>query len=62
MNGKELAGVVLDEEKYWGLLALEKRSQATVLKEPYVYMKHDVFDTKVNLYVENKRLRKKLRK
>ncbi|PGZ57367.1 hypothetical protein COE58_25830 [Bacillus cereus] len=59
-NGKELAGVVLDEEKHWILLVVEQGYQVTVLKEAFVYMKHNVTDTKAQLYMKNKRLRKQL--
>lgn len=63
-NGKELSGVVLDESKYWLLLMIDeqKGSQATVFKESYAYIKHGVFDTKPNLYMQNKQLKKELRK
>ncbi|PFE71506.1 hypothetical protein CN316_09995 [Bacillus cereus] len=62
-NGKELSGVVLDEEKYWILLMIDEKkgSQATVLKQAYLYIKHAQFDKKANLYVENKQLKKRLR-
>ncbi|HFU7090120.1 TPA: hypothetical protein ACGN8S_005274 [Bacillus cereus] len=63
-NGKELSGVVLDEAKYWLLLMIDEKkgSQATVFKESYAYIKHGVFDTKPNLYLQNKQLKKELRK
>ncbi|WP_255295622.1 hypothetical protein [Bacillus cereus] len=40
----------------------KKGSQATVLKQAYLYIKHTQFDTKANLYAENKQLKKRLRK
>ncbi|EJQ35994.1 hypothetical protein IEE_05514 [Bacillus cereus BAG5X1-1] len=63
-SGKELSGVVLDEEKYWILLMIDEKkgTQVTVLKQSYVYIRHAQFDTKANLYVENKQLKKRLRK
>ena len=60
-NGKELSGVVTDERKYWLLLTM-KDKQVTIMKESYAYIKHAVYPTKANLYVDNKRLRKNLRK
>ncbi|MBE7106159.1 hypothetical protein FT637_25070 [Bacillus cereus] len=62
-SGKELSGVVLDEEKYWFLLMIDEKkgSQVTVFKESYAYIKHGVFDTKPTLYLQNKRLKKALR-
>ncbi|MBU4643120.1 hypothetical protein [Bacillus toyonensis] len=61
--GKELSGIVLDEEKYWLLLMIDEKkgTQITVFKEAYSYIKHGVFDTKSHLYLQNKRLRKELR-
>lgn len=62
-NGKDLSGIVLDEEKYWFLLMIDEKkgTQVTVFKEAYSYIKHAVFDTKSHLYLQNKLLRKALR-
>ncbi|MGE7869297.1 hypothetical protein ACQKNO_24535 [Bacillus paramycoides] len=63
-SGKELSGIVLDEEKYWLLLLIDEKkgTQVTVFKEAYTYIKHGVLETKSNLYLDNKKLRKSLRK
>uniref|UniRef100_UPI003F491190 hypothetical protein n=1 Tax=Bacillus multifaciens TaxID=3068506 RepID=UPI003F491190 len=60
-NGKELPGIVSDESKYWLLLNMGDK-QVTVFKGSYAYIKHEVFKNKATLYVENKKLRKQLRK
>lgn len=60
-SGKKLAGVVLDESKYWVLLQSQKL-QYTVLKGNYLYFKHGIYRNKPYLYVANRKLKKELRK
>lgn len=61
-GNKSVSGRVEDESTYWVQVTVNDNEQVSVFKSAYEYVEHELCDDKAVQYVDNKRLRRELKK